>query len=111
MENIAEITADANAAATRLFGDLPADQSDEFMALWEEFSEKTTREARFAHAMDALHPMIMVWGPGSSNKAHADLSAADMKARKQKSLAEFPALWAFAIEILDEAVACGELRP
>lgn len=110
-ENIAGVTADENAAATRLFGDLPQDQGDDFMALWEEFSAKATNEARFAHAMDALHPMILVWGPGSSNKAHADLSAADMKARKRKFLAEFPALWAFAVEMLDDAVARGELRP
>src|SRR5471032_2709590 len=39
-------------AADRIFGLLPADQAREFRALWDEFEEKKTPEARFAGACD-----------------------------------------------------------
>ena len=36
-------------AAQRIFGLLPADQEEEFRALWEEFEAYETPEAKFAH--------------------------------------------------------------
>jgi len=45
-------------AANRLFGLLPDDQAAEFHALWDEFEARATAEARFAHAMDRLMPLL-----------------------------------------------------
>jgi putative hydrolase of HD superfamily len=45
-------------AAERLFGLLPADQADEFRALWEEFDAMFTPEAKFANAVDRLMPVL-----------------------------------------------------
>ncbi len=45
-------------AADRLFGLLPEDQAIELRALWEEFEARETGEARFAHAMDRLMPLL-----------------------------------------------------
>jgi putative hydrolase of HD superfamily len=45
-------------AANRLFGLLPADQAAEFRALWDEFEERRTAEARFANALDRLMPLF-----------------------------------------------------
>ena len=42
------------AAADRLFGLLPAGQSERMHALWDEFEAAATPEARVAHAMDRL---------------------------------------------------------
>ncbi len=47
------------AAADRLFGMLPDDQCAEFRALWDEFEERVTPEARFARALDRLQPMLL----------------------------------------------------
>lgn len=44
--------------ADRLFGLLPADQGEKLRALWEEFEEGETPEARFAHTMDNIQPMM-----------------------------------------------------
>src|SRR5580658_9097881 len=38
-------------AADRIFGLVPADQGGEFRALWDEFEEKRTPEARFSAAI------------------------------------------------------------
>lgn len=45
-------------AAERLYGILPPDQAAELMALWEEFEERRTPEARFAAAMDRFEPIL-----------------------------------------------------
>ena len=46
-------------AAKRIFGLLPSDQGEKLMALWEEFEEGETKEARFAHTMDNIQPMML----------------------------------------------------
>ena len=46
-------------AASRLFGILPEDQAADMRALWEEFEEGETPEARFARALDNFQPMML----------------------------------------------------
>ena len=46
-------------AADTLFGLLPDDQAAEFRALWDEFEERETPEARFANALDRLAPLML----------------------------------------------------
>ncbi len=45
-------------AAERIFGILPADQKEEFIALWQEFEEKKSPEAKFAAAIDRFQPIL-----------------------------------------------------
>lgn len=47
------------AAAQRLFALLPADQEAEFHALWDEFEERHTPEAKFAKALDRFQPLLL----------------------------------------------------
>jgi len=47
------------AAAERIFAILPEPQASELRALWEEFEERRTPEARFARALDRLQPMLL----------------------------------------------------
>lgn len=46
------------AAADKLFGELPEDLKNEFRQLWEEFDEMKTPDARYAAAMDRLQPFL-----------------------------------------------------
>lgn len=46
-------------AAERLFGILPTEQGQQFRALWEEFEEGTTPEAKFARTMDNVQPLLL----------------------------------------------------
>ncbi len=46
-------------AADSLFGILPDDQAREMRAIWDEFEANQTPEARFAHAMDSVQPMML----------------------------------------------------
>jgi putative hydrolases of HD superfamily len=47
------------AAATRIFGLLPARQGRNLLALWKEFEAGKTPNARFAKALDRLQPLIL----------------------------------------------------
>ncbi len=46
-------------AAERIFGLLPDDQGKRFRALWEEFEQGESKEARFAHTMDNIQPAML----------------------------------------------------
>ena len=46
-------------AADRIFGLLPADQAGDFRALWDEFEERRTPEAKFAAAIDRFQPVLL----------------------------------------------------
>ncbi|MCL5999326.1 MAG: HD domain-containing protein [Chloroflexi bacterium] len=46
-------------AADRIFSLLPTDQAGEVRSLWEEYEAATTPEARFAHVLDCLAPLLL----------------------------------------------------
>lgn len=46
-------------AKERIYSLLPSDQKKEMIALFDEFEEYQTPEAKFAHAMDNLQPLIL----------------------------------------------------
>ena len=46
-------------AAERIYGLLPSDQQRWLRELWEEFEEWKSPEARFAHAMDCVQPLML----------------------------------------------------
>lgn len=109
--NAEAVAAKEAVAADRLFGMLPTDQRDRFLGLWQEYEARATAEARFARALDSLHPLLLVWGPGGSGYVHAPVSASFMRDYKRAALEPYPALWALAQRLLDDAVRRGGLPP
>lgn len=109
--NAAEVAAKEEVAAGRLFGMLPPEQRDHFLALWHEYEARETAEARFARALDSLHPLLLVWGPGGADVVHAPVTASFMRDYKRAALEPYPALWALAQRLLDDAVRRGVLPP
>jgi putative hydrolase of HD superfamily len=105
-----EIRARETAAAHRLFGMLPSEQARHLHLLWQEFDRQETIEARFARALDALHPMLMSWGPTSTgHPLAAELTPARVLNRKRQWLAEFPHLWQIAQDVVQSAADRGLL--
>lgn len=45
-------------AAKRIFGLLPEEQAEELIAIWKEFEEGKTDEAKFAKSMDRFEPLL-----------------------------------------------------
>lgn len=56
-------------AASRLFGLLPEPESSEFLALWQEFEDAKTEDAKFAKALDRVQPLLVnvITGGGTWN--------------------------------------------
>lgn len=69
------------AAAEKLFGLLPDDQAREFRALWDEFEERRTPEARFAKAIDRLEPNLLNWMAGGGTWRTPGVTADVVRAR------------------------------
>jgi putative hydrolase of HD superfamily len=98
-------------AAERIFGLLPPDQAREFRALWDEFEEKRTPEAKFATAVDRFQPMLLnVRTQGGGWKKHG-ITHDRVVARNQHVAAGSTGLWEYADRMLQEAVAAGHLAP
>jgi putative hydrolases of HD superfamily len=97
------------AAADRIFGLLPQDQTTALRALWDEFEERGTPEARFAKALDRLAPMMANhYNEGGSWVRHG--VTVDQVMEKVEIIREgSPALGAYATEIIELSVARGHL--
>ncbi|HWV23123.1 MAG TPA: HD domain-containing protein [Thermomicrobiales bacterium] len=93
-------------AGERLIGMLPESRRARFDSLWREFQAQETIEARFARAIDALHPMLMSWGPGSQGQLDLSLTSTMALTRKQSVLEAFPQLWEMVQGIVRHAVDC-----
>ena len=97
-------------AAERIFGLLPADQGATLLALWEEFEARETAEARFAAALDRLHPMLLNYHGDDSAWRRHDIRSAQVVAFNRHMHEGAPELWAYARALIDDAVASGKLK-
>ena len=98
-------------AATRIFGLLPPDQTAEFRALWDEFEEKKTPEAKFAAACDRFHPMLLnCLTDGHAWQKHG-ITQDRVLARNAHVAGGSQTIWEYAVRMIDAAVAEGHLRP
>lgn len=104
----AERQAAERAAVERIFGLLPPAQAAHFLALWQEFEQGATPEARFAHAADRAMPALLnLANQGQSWREHG-ISHARVVARIGPPIqAGCPALWDYLAARLDEAQARG----
>jgi len=97
------------AAADRIYALLPADQRDEFRALWEEFEARETPEARFAGSVDRLAPLLLNHATEGRSWREHGITADRVRALNQRIELGSPALWKAARAIIDESVANGYL--
>ena len=95
------------AAAERIFNILPADQAREIRALWDEFEEQETPEARFAAAIDRLCGLLSNYQSGGGGWKRHKVSASRIRQRNSHIVEGAPALWDLAQEFIADAVAQG----
>ncbi|MGP4079844.1 HD domain-containing protein [Pseudalkalibacillus sp. R45] len=97
-------------AAERIFSILPDDQGDMVYTLWREFEDRETPEARFAAALDRLHPMLLNFATeGLAWKKHNIKREQVMK--RNETIAEgSETLWEYAQAVIEDAVESGYLK-
>jgi putative hydrolase of HD superfamily len=95
-------------AAARIFGLLPPAHAAPLLALWREFEEAATPEARFAHAVDRAMPALLNLANGGQSWLENGIPHARVVARIGPPIkAGCPALWAYMEQRLDEANQAG----
>ena len=94
-------------AAIRLFGMLPVEQGTAFRALWEEFEAMATPDALYASAIDRILPLIANMHTDGHTWVKHGVSKAQVYQRMAPIKAAIPALWAYVVEMIDQAIALG----
>lgn len=107
-EGLAERKAAERRAVTRIFGLLPDGRGQELLALWEEFEEEQTADARFAHAMDRAVPVLLNLANNGQSWVENGITYDRVVARVGPQIkAGCPALWDYIEPRLAEAHRAG----
>jgi putative hydrolase of HD superfamily len=99
------------AAADRIFALLPAPQAATFRALWDEFEERRTQEAKFARALDRLQPMLVNYQTGGGTWLAHGVTADQVLLRVALIEDGSATLGEYARDLVARSVARGFLAP
>ena len=97
-------------AKQRIFSILPNDQRDELMALFDEFEEYETPEAKYAHAMDNLQPLILNHSNGGGDWKEHGVTAGQVYKRQSKTRLGSERLYELTDKIIQENIKKGNLK-
>ena len=97
-------------AAKRIFGLLPGEQVDEFIAIWEEFEAGETNEAKFAKSMDRLEPLLQNTSNDGGTWKEFDVDYQQVYEKKKVIKDGSTSLWNYAENLINESVEKGILK-
>ena len=96
-------------AADRIYGLLPDEQRDELRALFEEFEEGKTPEAKFARVMDNFQPLILNDSNNGKDWIVHGIKKSQVEKRQNSSKMGSEAIWEYTKELIDNNVKKGNL--
>lgn len=97
-------------AAKRIFGLLPEEQAAEFIAIWQEFEEGLTDEAKFAKTLDRLEPLLQNTSNNGGTWKEFDILFEKVYEKKKVIKEGAATIWEYAEQLLNESVEKGILR-
>ena len=98
-----------NAAKERIFSLLPDDQKEELTSLFDEFEASETPEARFAHAVDNLQPLILNNSNDGSDWKEHGVSARQIYGRQKKTAEGSRKLFEVTDQIIQNHIRKGTI--
>lgn len=96
-------------AAKRIFGMLPKEQAEEFIAIWQEFEDGVSNEAKFAKSMDRFEPLLQNTSNNGGTWKEFNVPYQKVYEKKQKIKDGSTAIWEYAEQLLNESVEKGIL--
>ena len=99
-----------DAAKQRIFSMLPDDQKTEFISLFDEFEQAGSAEARFAHSMDNLQPLLLNNSNGGSDWIEHGVRADQVYGRQQGTRLGSEILYELTDKIIKENIDKGSLK-
>jgi putative hydrolase of HD superfamily len=103
-------TTEEREAAKRIFGLLPDHQADEMIAIWEEFEERQTNEAKFARAMDRFEPLLQNVSNNGGTWTEFGVNYDQVYTKKQVIQQGSNTIWQYAEELINDSVEKGILK-
>ena len=97
------------AAKKRIFSLLPEDQKEEMTALFDEFEEWKSPEAKYAHALDNLQPLILNNSNDGGDWVGHGVSAGTVYGRQKKTKLGSEKLYEVTDQIIRENIRKGSL--
>ena len=108
-EGLATQKAREDAAKERIYSLLPQDQKEELIALFDEFEEYQTAEAKFARAMDNLQPLILNNSNNGGDWKEHGVTSETIYKRQQKTKLGSEKLYQVTDQIIQENIRKGNL--
>lgn len=99
-----------DAAKERLYSMLPEDQKEALIAIFDEFEERKTPEARFARALDNLQPLLLNNSNDGGDWKNHEVTAKQVYGRQSRTREGSEKLFEVTDQILKENIAKGNLR-
>ncbi len=96
-------------AAERIFNLLPKDQASYVRALWDEFEEGATPEARFANALDKIQPLLLNDASGGDTWKSHGISISQILKRNERTSKGSEVLWEYCKPILEQNIEKGNI--
>jgi len=97
-------------AAKRIFGLLPEAQAQAFIAIWKEFEEGLTDDAKFAKAMDRFEPLLQNVSNNGGTWKEFNVEYQKVYGKKRAIKNGSTSIWSYAERLLNESVEKGILR-
>lgn len=85
-------------AADRIFGLLPEDQCEKLKNLWLEFEEGETAEAKFAHTMDNIQPLMLNDATEGKMWVERKIALSQVLGRQKNTLKGSQTLWEYSFD-------------
>lgn len=97
-------------SAQRIFGLLPEDQKKEFYALWREFEDGLTNEAKFAGVLDKIQPLLLNYSKGGISWQEHDIYSKQVSERNRNTSEISTDLAEVINSVIEDAVNKGWLK-
>ncbi|MGH2687129.1 MAG: HD domain-containing protein [Actinomycetota bacterium] len=98
-------------AADRLFAMLPPPQGAQVRDLWDEYTSRSTPEARFAKALDRLAPLLLNHATHGGGWSDHGITAEQVRSRNPSVAEASPVLQEVVEHLIADSVAQGFLPP
>ncbi len=97
-------------AKERIYSLLPDDQKQELTALFDEFEENKTPEARYAHAMDNLQPLMLNDSNGGSDWKEHGVTSKQVYGRQSMTKLGSEKLYELTDKLIRKNIDRGSLK-
>ncbi len=89
---------------------MPKEQADELIAIWNEFEDAETDEAKFAKSLDRFEPLLQDAVNDGGSWAEFDVPYQKVYDLNKTIKNGSTTMWKYAEDLIDESVEKGNLR-